>query len=108
MDRPLLFQLIDLNGQCAITQSKLINSYVHPAQDSKTGPVQFINIISLLQEYMSLAITSKCCTYFDKIIFQLWLSYHLITGYQRSTSACINRHSFRKFKIQKLFNVSSV
>ena len=108
MDRPLLFQLIDSQVKCAITNSKLIYSYVHPSQDSKTGPVQFINIISLLQEYISLALTSPSCTYFDKTIFKLWLSYHLLTGYKRSTNSYINADSFKRFKIQKLFNVGTV
>ena len=108
MDRPLLFELIDYQEKCAITYSKLINSYVHPAQDSKTGPVQFTNIISLLQEYLSLAIISPSCTFYDKTIFKFWLSYHLISGYKRSTNSYININSFKAFQIKKLFDISSV
>jgi len=108
MDRPLLFDIITTGSKCAITKSKMINSYIHLGQDSKTGPVQFDNIISLLDKYIHLAFLSSSCNYIDKLFFKLWISYNLIDGYQRTTNSFIDTLAFRQYNVQRLFGVSSI
>jgi glycosyltransferase involved in cell wall biosynthesis len=96
-DRPLLLKLADIGG-CAITHAPLVYYRIHPAQDSKNGPLKEDQLLNL-------------CDYYREIVWQKgggnlqqrfyrWTAYQIPDGWTRLNYAQRSSANFQVYLLK--------
>jgi glycosyltransferase involved in cell wall biosynthesis len=96
-DRPLLLKLADIGG-CAITHAPLVYYRIHPAQDSKNGPLKEDQFLNLFEYYREI-IWQKGGQDLQQLFYR-WTAYQIPDGWTRLNYAQRSSVSFQVYLLK--------